>query len=207
MSNNVFNQIGFLPKGFNITSAGTDADAIQDFSMNGASSIGSVADGIYPCIPVEFSFYKVVTTNLGTLNTETLFTYDFRYDSTVNKYPPYTAVQVYFTAYALTGIATGSQGRVGLYGMRSVLGYGSNPTVSNTVFNTSLTRTYTWTYIQAAALTQNTFVLFNHPSTSTTIGLVPIINSNVINYNFRVRMSGAQGTAGTWAIQGLATLF
>ncbi len=204
---NVFNQIGFLPKGFNVTSAGSDADVIQDFTINGASTIGSIGDGIYPCTPVEFSFYKVVTVTTGVLNYNTLFTYNFKYDSTVNKYPPYTTAQVYFTAYALTGVAIGSQGRVGLYGMRSVLGYGSDPTVSNTVFNTSLTRTYTWTYITAAASTQNTFILFNHLSTNTSIGLVPSINSGIIDYNFRVRMSGGQGTAGTWAIQGLATLF
>ena len=203
----VFNQIGLIPKGFNITTAGTDAGVIQDFNMNGASTIGSTDDGIYPCIPVEFSFYKVVTVTGGVLNYDTLFTYDFKYDSTVNKYPPYTTAQVYFTAYALTGNAVGSRGRVGLYGMRSILGYGSNPTVSNTVFNTSLTRTYTWTYIQTAASTQNTFILFTHSPTNTSIGLVPLINSGVINYNFRVRMSGGQGTAGTWAIQGLATLF
>jgi len=205
----VFNKIGFIPKAISITGAGSVTENTLANTMNGISSIGAVEDGVYPILPLEFAFYKEITVS-PSITPHTLFTHNFTWSTEISKFPPYNATQVYLSARAILGAATGSNGRAGIYGMRSIIPYGTGVSSGTALYSNPNKKTYTWTYnrvgITGGTGGEASFSLFSMNTTDSSIGLVPSATGNVLTYNFVVKTNNAQSVTGTWAVQGLATL-
>lgn len=202
----VFNKIGFIPKAVSITGVGSVSEATLGNTMNGISSIGAVEDGVYPILPLEFAFYKEITVS-PSITPHTLFTHNFTWSTGISKFPPYNAIQVYLSARAILGAATGSNGRAGIYGMRSIIPYGTGVSSGTALYSNPNKKTYTWTYNRVGLNnTEQSFSLFSMNTTDSSIGLVPSATGNVLTYSFVVKTNNAQSITGTWAVQGLATL-
>jgi hypothetical protein len=202
----VFNKIGFIPKAANIISTENVAENTLGNTMNNISSIGAVDDGVYPVLPLEFAFYKEITVTSNQIP-QTLFTHNVTWSSTISKFPPYNAIQVYLSARAILGAAIGINGRAGVYGIRSIIPYGTGVSSGTALYNNTNKRTYIWTYNRIGGnSSQTNFSLFSMASTDSLIGLVPSTTGDVLTYSFVIKTNNVQDITGTWAVQGLATL-
>jgi hypothetical protein len=205
----VFNKIGFISKAANVILAGDVAESTLGNTMNNISSIGVVEDGVYPVLPLEFAFYKEITVT-SNQTYYTLFTHNVTWSSTISKFPPYNAIQVYLSARAISGAAIGINGRAGVYGIRSIIPYGTGVSSGNALYNNTNKRTYIWTYnrvgITGGGGGEANFSLFSMASEDPLIGLVPSTTGDVLTYSFVIKTNNVQNITGTWAVQGLATL-
>jgi hypothetical protein len=202
----VFNKIGFIPKSINIVGVGSVTENTLANTMNNISSIGAVEDGVYPILPLEFAFYKEITVT-SNQTYQTLFTHNVTWSSTISKFPPYNAIQVYLSARAISGAAIGINGRAGVYGIRSIIPYGTGVSSGTTLYNNTNKRTYIWTYNRIGGnSTELNFSLFSMANTDSLIGLVPSTTGDVLTYDFVIKTNNVQNITGTWAVQGLATL-
>jgi hypothetical protein len=202
----VFNKIGFIPKSINIVGVGSVTENILANTMNNISSIGAVEDGVYPILPLEFAFYKEITVT-SNQTYQTLFTHNVTWSSTISKFPPYNAIQVYLSARAISGAAIGINGRAGVYGIRSIIPYGTGVSSGTTLYNNTNKRTYIWTYHRIGGNSDEiNFSLFSMTNTDQLIGLVPSTTGDVLTYSFVIKTNNVQNITGTWAVQGLATL-
>jgi hypothetical protein len=202
----VFNKIGFIPKAISITGVGQVTENTFANTMNNISSIGAVEDGVYPILPLEFAFYKEITVT-SNQTYQTLFTHNVTWSTGISKFPPYNAIQVYLSARAISGAARGSNGRAGVYGIRSIIPYGTGVSSGTTLYNNTNKRTYIWTYNRVGGnSTELNFSLFSMNSTDPLIGLVPSTTGDVLTYSFVIKTNNVQNITGTWAVQGLATL-
>lgn len=202
----VFNKIGFIPKSISITGVGSVTENTLANTMNSITSIGSTDDGVYPVLPLEFAFYKEITVT-STQTYQTLFTHNVTWSTGISKFPPYNAIQVYLSARAISGAGIGTNGRVGLYGIRSIIPYGTGVSSGTTLYSNSNKRTYIHTYNRAGANnTELSFILFSFNSDDQLVGLVPSTTGDVLTYSFVVKTNNIQNITGNWAIQGLATL-
>lgn len=200
----VFNKIGFIPRAINITAVGAVNESSVSNTMNGISSIGATDDGVYPILPLEFAFYKEITVN-GSYHT--LFTHNFSWSTEIPKFPPYNTAQVYLTARAISGAGVGINGRAGLYGIRSIIPYGTGVSSGNALYSNVNKRTYIHTYTRIGGTSAELdFSLFSITSNDPSVGLVPSATAGVVTYSFVVKVVNTQNLTGNWAIQGLATL-
>jgi hypothetical protein len=202
----VFNKIGFIPKAINIVGVGSVTENTLANTMNGISSIGAVEDGVYPILPLEFAFYKEITVSTSPTY-QTLFTHNVTWSTGISKFPPYNAIQVYLSARAISWAAIGINGRAGVYGIRSIIPYGTGVSSGTALYNNTNKRTYIWTYNRIGGnSTELNFSLFSMTETDQLIGLVPSTTGDVLTYSFVIKTNNAQNITGTWAVQGLATL-
>lgn len=202
----VFNKIGFIPKAINITGAGSVTESTLANTMNGITTIGAVEDGVYPVLPLEFAFYKEITVT-ATQTYQTLFTHNVTWSTGINKFPPYNAIQVYLSARAISGAGIGTNGRAGVYGIRSIIPYGTGVSSGNVLYSNANKRTYIHTYNRAGFnSTEFSFGLFSITPNDESVGLVPSTTGDVLTYSFVVKVVNTQNLTGNWAIQGLATL-
>lgn len=202
----VFNKIGFIPKAINIAGVGSVNENTLANTMNGISSIGAVEDGVYPILPLEFAFYKEITVTPNQTY-YTLFTHNVTWSTEISKFPPYNAIQVYLSARAISGAAIGINGRAGVYGIRSIIPYGTGVSSGTALYSSINKRTYIWTYNRIGGNSgELNFSLFSMTNTDQLIGLVPSATGNVLTYSFVVKTNNAQSITGDWAVQGLATL-
>jgi len=202
----VFNKIGFIPKAINIVGVEQVVENTLANTMNNISSIGAVDDGVYPILPLEFAFYKEITV-APNQTPQTLFTHNVTWSTGISKFPPYNAIQVYLSARAISGAAIGINGRAGIYGIRSIIPYGTGVSSGNALYNNTNKRTYIWTYHRIGGNSgQANFSLFSMASADPLIGLVPSTTGDVLTYSFVIKTNNVQDITGTWAVQGLATL-
>jgi hypothetical protein len=205
----VFNKIGFIPKSINIVGVGSVTENTFANTMNNISSIGAVEDGVYPILPLEFAFYKEITVT-SNQTYQTLFTHNVTWSTGISKFPPYNAIQVYLSARAISGAAIGINGRAGVYGIRSIIPYGTGVSSGTALYSSINKRTYIWTYnrvgITGGTGGEANFSLFSMTDTDQSIGLVPSTTGDVLTYSFVIKTNNVQNITGTWAVQGLATL-